>query len=60
MHIGLAMSVYLSTSFISRNVDFDEIWYGFYAIGGHPNLILFNFLQLVITTWWVHKLLRWE
>jgi hypothetical protein len=30
--------------------DFDEYWYGYYATGGYPKLILFNFLQSVIPT----------
>jgi len=37
---------------------FHEIWYE-HAIGNHPNLIVFNFLQSVITRW-MHKPVRWE
>jgi hypothetical protein len=32
--------------------DFHKILQEHYATGGHPNLVLSNFLQLVITTWW--------
>jgi hypothetical protein len=31
-------------------IDFSEIWYEGYAIGGHPNTKPFNILQSVITT----------
>jgi hypothetical protein len=32
----------------NRWAGFDEIWYGRNAIGGHKNLVIFNFLQSVI------------
>jgi hypothetical protein len=41
-------------------LDFDEIWCGYYTIGGYPKLILFNFLQSVIPIWWTEELSRWE
>lgn len=44
---------------LNQLTDSKEIWYGCYTTGSHPNLILFNFLQSVIT-WCMHKLLRWE
>jgi hypothetical protein len=37
-------------------MDFDEIWYGHYAIGGYPKIVHSNFLQLVIPTWQMHEL----
>jgi hypothetical protein len=41
-------------------MDFDEIWYGHYATGGYPKIVLFNFLDSVIPTWWMHEFVRWE
>jgi hypothetical protein len=41
-------------------MDFDEIWYGCYATGGYPKNIPINFLQLVIPTWQMDALVRWE
>jgi hypothetical protein len=41
-------------------MNFDEIWYGHYAIAAHPTLIPFNFLQLIIPIWWTNKLVRLE
>jgi hypothetical protein len=38
----------------NRRTDFDEILYGYYGIGGHPNLVLFSLLQWVIQTWQTH------
>jgi hypothetical protein len=29
----------------NRWMDLDEIWYGHYAIGDYPKIVLFNFLQ---------------
>jgi hypothetical protein len=40
-------------------MDFDEIWYGDYATGENPKLLLLNILLLVISPWQVHKLVRW-
>jgi hypothetical protein len=31
--------------------DFDEIYYGCYAIEVYPNIVLYNSLQLVKSTW---------
>jgi hypothetical protein len=39
-------------------VDLDEIWYRRYAIGDYTKIILYNFLQLVIPTWQMKKLVR--
>jgi hypothetical protein len=39
-------------------MDFDDICHGCYAIGGHPKLVFFNFVQSVIPTWQMHELLR--
>jgi hypothetical protein len=41
-------------------IDIDEIWYGLYAIGVYPKILLFNFLQLVIPIWWTNELVRWD
>jgi hypothetical protein len=43
-----------------QQTDLDEIWYGRYAIGEYPKILLLNFLQSVIPTWWTNKLLRWD
>jgi hypothetical protein len=40
--------------------DFDETCYGHYTIGGWPELILLNFLQLVIPTWQIHESVKLE
>jgi hypothetical protein len=32
-------------------MDLDEIWYGCYATGDYPKIVLLNFLQPVIPTW---------
>jgi hypothetical protein len=37
---------------------FHDILYECYAIGGHPNFVLFNFVQSVITTWQVNEFVR--
>jgi hypothetical protein len=31
--------------FENRWTDLDEIWYGLYAIGDYPKIVLLNFLQ---------------
>jgi hypothetical protein len=43
---------------LENQMDLDEIWYGHYAIGEYPKIILFNFLQLAIPTWQINKLVR--
>jgi hypothetical protein len=45
---------------IFRVSDFDEIRNWHYVIGGQPKLVLFNFIQSVISTWQTHELLRWK
>jgi hypothetical protein len=40
--------------------DFGEIWHGHYGTGEQLKNLLFNFLQSVILTWQMHKLMRWE
>jgi hypothetical protein len=58
MHIGLMMSVCPSGHSIQLQkcrTDFEEILYGHYGTGGYA-VMLFNLLQWVITTWWMHKL----
>jgi hypothetical protein len=40
--------------------NFYEIWYEHYSVGVHPRLVLFNFLQPVITTRQTRESLRWE
>jgi hypothetical protein len=44
---------------LSTRTDFDAICYERYATSGHPNLVLLNFLQSVITSR-THKLLSYE
>jgi hypothetical protein len=29
-------------------MDWDEVWYGHYAMGAYPEILSFNFLQSVI------------
>jgi hypothetical protein len=61
MNAGLVMSVCLSIRMIqleSSWTNLDEMWYGCYAIGDYPKIVLYNFLQLVIPTWQVNKLVR--
>jgi hypothetical protein len=31
-----------------------------YAVEGHPNRIIYNFLQLGVTAWWTQELLKWR
>ena len=40
-------------------VDFHEIWYT-HAIEDQSNALYFNFVQLIITTWYPCELMRWE
>jgi hypothetical protein len=35
----------------NRRTDLDKIWNARYAIEACPKIVLFNFLQLVVTTW---------
>jgi hypothetical protein len=44
---------------LNQLTDFHEIWYGRCAITGHIKVVLFSFLQSVITVWLTHKLARW-
>lgn len=37
---------------------FTKFWYDHYAIGGHHNYTIFNFLQSAVTSWWTHELVR--
>jgi hypothetical protein len=63
MHIGLVMSVCPSVHVIqleNRWMDVNEIWYGCYATGDYPQIVLYNFLQSVIPTWRTNKLVRWS
>jgi hypothetical protein len=41
-------------------MDLVEIWHGHYAIGVCLKVILFNFLQLVISTWQMNEFVRWD
>jgi hypothetical protein len=38
--------------------DFDEIWYGHYAIGGWSKLVLFNFVHSLAPKQRIVKLVR--
>ena len=31
-----------------------------YAFGGHYNIVLYNFVHLVISILWTYRLVRWE
>jgi hypothetical protein len=55
------MSICLSVCMIqlgNRWTDLDEIWYGCYALGAYPKIVLFNFLQSVVPTWRTNELVR--
>jgi hypothetical protein len=59
---GLVMSICPPVRTIkieNRWTDLDEIWYGCYAIGKYPKIVLYDFLQSVIPTWRANKLVRW-
>jgi hypothetical protein len=43
-----------------RWTDLDEIWYGRYAIGDYPKIVLYNFLQSVMPAWPANELVRWD
>jgi hypothetical protein len=36
------------------------LWLFCYALRGYSKIILFNFLQLLIPSWWMHKVIRWD
>jgi hypothetical protein len=38
--------------------NFCETWHKHYAIGVHPNVVLFDFLQSAITAWQMYELVR--
>jgi hypothetical protein len=63
MNAYRADHVYLSVRAIqleNRLTDLDDIWYGRYATGVYPKIILLNFLQSVIPTWRMNELVRWD
>jgi hypothetical protein len=39
-------------------MDLDETWYGLHATAVYPEIVLLNFLKLVIPTWQMNKLVR--
>jgi hypothetical protein len=39
---------------------FNEIWYESYASVVHLSLTFFNFLQLVLTAWWLYEIVRYK
>jgi hypothetical protein len=50
----VCLSLRLSVRMIqleNRWTDLDDIWYGSYAIGIYPKIVLFNFLQSAIPIW---------
>lgn len=54
------LCVYLFTCFNQRTTG-QILWkYEHYAITSHPKLLPFNFLQLRIMAWMMHKFVRWE
>jgi len=40
---------------LKKITDFHEIWYERYDIRGHLDLVLYDFLQSLITIWRAHK-----
>jgi hypothetical protein len=56
-----ANHVFLYSWFNSRILDgIWQVWYGLHAITGYPKLIIFNFLQVVISTWRINKCVWWD
>lgn len=45
---------------LNQLISFHETWYEHYAIRGHQNVVLFNFLQSVITTWGTHEIVSYK
>lgn len=43
-----------------RSTDFDQIWYEYYATGGPPKHVPFNFIQWVIPTRLTYEFVRQE
>jgi hypothetical protein len=63
MNAKRAGNVCLSVRMIqleNRWTDLDEICYGRYATGDYAKIVLFDFLQKVIPTWRMNKLVRWD
>jgi hypothetical protein len=57
----VCLFVRLSTIQLDNHwTDLDEIWYGHYAIGDYPKIVILNFLQSVIPTSRTKKLVRWD
>lgn len=54
-----SMSVYLLFQLLNKMTDFRKIWYEYYVIGAHFNILHFNFLQLVIILCQMCKLEFW-
>jgi hypothetical protein len=50
------MCLPLSTA--DPNAHFHELYYEGYATGDHPNVVRFRFLQLAVTTWRIHEIVR--
>jgi hypothetical protein len=57
--ICLSESPVCMIQFESSWMDLDEIWYGHYATESYPKIVLFNFLQSVITRL-MNELVRWK
>jgi hypothetical protein len=41
-------------------MDVNNIWFGYYAIGWYPKIIIFNFLQLVKQSTQLPEFVRWN
>lgn len=54
--------IILTHNFQLKNgqMDFNNILYKYYTTEGHSKILLFDFLQSVITVWQIHELVRWE
>jgi hypothetical protein len=52
--------VWLCFWILNQVINLQKSLYGYYAIGGQPNLICFNFLWLIITECWTHELVMLE
>lgn len=53
------MSVYPPFQLLNQLTDFSQTLYGSHSIGGHLNVVVLNYLQLVVTAQQIHKLVRY-
>jgi hypothetical protein len=60
-HVCLSVRPYIRMIQLENHWTYlDKIWYGVCAIGEYRKIVLFNFLQSLITKWRTKKLVRWD